>query len=107
MQMKLIAVLMLLCGLAGAQQAQKPLDGEPWDFGVWAGGGLSVPNTEVPRFAIERLLRLLCASQATQQHQHGNQLHLHFLLGVFLLNPERLSGQTQKRKGDRKGPPHL
>ena len=42
--MKLIAVLMLMCGLAGAQQTQKPLDGQPWDFGVWAGGGLSVPG---------------------------------------------------------------
>ena len=27
---------------AGAQS--KPLDDQPWDFGVWAGGGFSVPG---------------------------------------------------------------
>src|SRR5690349_9740318 len=43
-RMRLSIVFFLLCGLAGAQQAQKPLDGKPWDFGVWAGGGLSVPG---------------------------------------------------------------
>ena len=50
--MKLIAVLMLFCGLASAQQtppglddsAVLPLNGKPWDFGVWAGGGVSVPG---------------------------------------------------------------
>ncbi|HEY7404598.1 MAG TPA: acyloxyacyl hydrolase [Candidatus Angelobacter sp.] len=25
-------------------QSSKPLDGHPWDFGVWAGGGFSVPG---------------------------------------------------------------
>ena len=25
-------------------QSSKPLDGQPWDFGVWAGGGFSVPG---------------------------------------------------------------
>lgn len=40
--MKLSFVLLLLCGLAGAQT--KPLDGNPWDIGVWFGGGVSVPG---------------------------------------------------------------
>ena len=30
----------LFCGLVSAQD--KPLDGHPWDLGVWAGGGFSV-----------------------------------------------------------------
>jgi len=24
-------------------QSSKPLDGQPWDLGIWAGGGFSVP----------------------------------------------------------------
>jgi hypothetical protein len=27
-----------------AAQSSKPLDGQPWDLGVWAGGGFSVPG---------------------------------------------------------------
>ncbi len=42
--MRLSAVLLLFCGLASAQQTSKPLDGKPWDLGVWAGGGFSVPG---------------------------------------------------------------
>src|SRR5215831_6714857 len=41
--MKSLAVLLLFAGLAAAQTS-KPLDGHPWDFGVWAGGGFSVPG---------------------------------------------------------------
>jgi len=41
--MRSLAVLCLLCGLASAQTS-KPLDGKPWDFGLWAGGGFSVPG---------------------------------------------------------------
>ena len=33
----------MLTGLATAQSSN-PLAGEPWDFGIWAGGGLSVPG---------------------------------------------------------------
>jgi lipid A 3-O-deacylase len=42
--MRLFAVLLLFCSLAGAQQTSKPLDGKPWDLGLWAGGGFSVPG---------------------------------------------------------------
>jgi lipid A 3-O-deacylase len=30
--------------LSASAQSSKPLDGNPWDFGVWAGGGFSVPG---------------------------------------------------------------
>src|SRR5215472_8385552 len=42
--MKLTALLLLFAGLASAQEASKPLDGQPWDFGIWGGGGFSVPG---------------------------------------------------------------
>jgi len=42
--MKLLCVLLLFCGLAGAQSTSKPLEDQPWDFGVWGGGGFSVPG---------------------------------------------------------------
>jgi lipid A 3-O-deacylase len=42
--MKLIAVVVLLCGLAAGQTPSKPLDDQPWEFGQWLGGGLSVPG---------------------------------------------------------------
>jgi lipid A 3-O-deacylase len=42
--MKLVCMLVLFCGLAGAQTASNPLDGQPWDFGIWGGGGFSVPG---------------------------------------------------------------
>lgn len=40
--MKLTFVLLLLCGLAGAQS--DALGNKPWDLGLWAGGGFSVPG---------------------------------------------------------------
>jgi lipid A 3-O-deacylase len=42
--MKLVCFLVLFCGLAGAQTASGPLDGHPWDLGIWAAGGFSVPG---------------------------------------------------------------
>src|SRR5215813_7326546 len=42
--MKLTFVLLLLCGLAGAQS--KTLGDKPWDFGVWVGGGFIRGNFE-------------------------------------------------------------
>jgi len=44
--MKLTFVLLLLCGLAGAQRPVETdsLGGKPWDIGVWFGGGFSVPG---------------------------------------------------------------
>jgi lipid A 3-O-deacylase len=38
-----VSVLALSSLFAGAQSA-KPLDGKPWDLGVWADGGFSVPG---------------------------------------------------------------
>lgn len=42
--MKLVCMLLLFCGLAGAQTSSGPLDAKPWDLGFWGGGGLSVPG---------------------------------------------------------------
>src|SRR5215471_10967210 len=43
--LRAMSVLMLFSALfASAQQTEKPLDGQPWDLGVWAGGGFSVPG---------------------------------------------------------------
>lgn len=39
-------------------QSSKPLDGEPWDFGVWAGGGFSVPGGTKDTHAINIGARL-------------------------------------------------
>ena len=38
-----ILAFILVCSLSAGAQS-KPLDGQPWDFGVWAGGGFSVPG---------------------------------------------------------------
>jgi lipid A 3-O-deacylase len=39
---RLIYMLILLCGVAGAQSTT--LGDQPWDVGVWVGGGISVPG---------------------------------------------------------------
>jgi len=39
-----IVLLLLMSSIFASAQSSKPLDGEPWDFGVWAGGGFSVPG---------------------------------------------------------------
>lgn len=38
----LLLCILLAASMASAQD--KPLDGHPWDVGVWAGGGFSVPG---------------------------------------------------------------
>lgn len=40
----LVFVLVAGSALAANAQSSKPLDGHPWDLGVWAGGGFSVPG---------------------------------------------------------------
>lgn len=40
----IITVLFAASGLAAAQQPSRPLDGQPWDYGFWVGGGVSVPG---------------------------------------------------------------
>jgi lipid A 3-O-deacylase len=49
--------LFLLGGLAFAQDS-KPLDGKPWDLGLWAGGGFSVPGGTKDTHAINAGVRL-------------------------------------------------
>jgi lipid A 3-O-deacylase len=51
-----VFVVLLFCGVASAQD--KPLDGQPWDFGVWAGGGFSVPGGTKDMHAINAGFRL-------------------------------------------------
>jgi hypothetical protein len=56
--MRLLIGVLLFCGLAQAQQSSKPLDNQPWDFGVWAGGGFSVPGGTKDTQAINAGVRL-------------------------------------------------
>jgi lipid A 3-O-deacylase len=51
-------VMFLLSSLCAAQQSSKPLDGEPWDYGFWAGGGFSVPGGTKDTHAINAGVRL-------------------------------------------------
>jgi hypothetical protein len=39
-----ILALILASPLFATAQSSNPLDGKPWDLGVWAGGGFSVPG---------------------------------------------------------------
>lgn len=54
--MKLAFVLLLMCGLAGAQS--ETLGDKPWDIGVWFGGGLSVPGGTSDTRVVNAGLRL-------------------------------------------------
>ncbi len=56
--MRLIALVVFVCAGASAQQTSKPLDGQPWDFGVWAGGGFTVPGGTKDTQAIDAGVRL-------------------------------------------------
>jgi hypothetical protein len=51
----LLCFLLLACP---APAQDKPLDGQPWDFGVWAGGGLSVPGGTKDTHTINTGIRL-------------------------------------------------
>jgi hypothetical protein len=53
-----VFVLVFLCSLAANAQSFKPLDGQPWDLGVWAGGGFSVPGGTKDTHAINTGVRL-------------------------------------------------
>src|SRR6476620_10365082 len=39
-----IVAALVVCSLLANAQSSRPLEGQPWDFGVWAGGGFSVPG---------------------------------------------------------------
>ncbi len=49
-------VLLLLCGLAPAQSTA--LDNQPWDIGIWFGGGVSVPGGTTDTQAVNAGVRL-------------------------------------------------
>lgn len=55
--MKLVFVLSLLCGLAAAQTSER-LNDQPWDIGIWAGGGVSVPGGTKDTQAVNAGIRL-------------------------------------------------
>ncbi|HZS28063.1 MAG TPA: acyloxyacyl hydrolase [Candidatus Angelobacter sp.] len=40
----MLLLLIFFCSGFAFAQDSKPLDGQPWDFGFWAGGGFSVPG---------------------------------------------------------------
>ncbi len=67
--MKLLIGVWLFCAVASAQQSSKPLDGQPWDFGVWAGGGFSVPGGTKDTQAIDAGVRL--GKVLTDNHGRG------------------------------------
>jgi lipid A 3-O-deacylase len=53
---RLPLILLLLCGVAGAQS--KTLDDQPWDMGIWFGGGFSVPGGTKDTQAVNAGVRL-------------------------------------------------
>src|ERR1041385_4003064 len=53
----ILVLLVFSCGLACAQDA-KPLDGQPWDLGIWASGGFSVPGGTKDTHSINAGVRL-------------------------------------------------
>jgi hypothetical protein len=71
--MRLTLVVLLLCGFAFAQD--KPLDGHPTDFGVWASGGFSVPGGTKDTHVIDGGVRV--GKVLTDDHGGG------FLRGNF------------------------
>ena len=71
-------VILLFCFVATSVTANaqsKPLDGQPWDFGVWAGGGFSVPGGTKDTHAFNVGARL--GKVLTDDHSGG------FLRGNF------------------------
>jgi len=53
-----IFLLFLMISIFAKAQSSKPLDGQPWDFGVWAGGGFSVPGGTKDTKAFDAGVRL-------------------------------------------------
>ncbi|HEY1936914.1 MAG TPA: acyloxyacyl hydrolase [Candidatus Angelobacter sp.] len=53
----LILLLAAISVFASAQESSQPLDGKPWDLGVWAAGGFSVPGGTKDTKAIDAGLR--------------------------------------------------
>lgn len=68
-------LLVLICPSLASAQSSKPLDGQPWDFGVWAGGGFSVPGGTKDTHTMNAGIRL--GKVLTDDHLGG------FLRGNF------------------------
>src|SRR5258708_19241486 len=66
--MRPLCVLLLFCGVAAAQ-SDKPLGNGPWDFGVRAGGGVSVPGGSKDSQAANAGLRV--GKGLTDEHLGG------------------------------------
>jgi hypothetical protein len=67
--MRLAFITLLLSGLAIGQQASKPLDNQPWDYGFWVGGGVSVPGGTRDTQAMNAAVRL--GKVLTDDHGSG------------------------------------
>jgi hypothetical protein len=53
-----LLLLIFFCSGFALAQDSKPLDGQPWDFGLWAGGGFSVPGGTKDTHAMNAGIRL-------------------------------------------------
>jgi lipid A 3-O-deacylase len=71
----LLVFVFITSSCLASAQSSKPLDGQPWDFGVWAGGGFSVPGGTKDTHAIDVGARL--GKVLTDDHGGG------FLRGNF------------------------
>ena len=70
-----IFAVVFFCSFLARGQSSRPLDGQPWDFGVWAGGGFSVPGGTKDTHAFNAGVRL--GKVLTDDHLGG------FLRGNF------------------------
>ena len=86
--MRLSFVLLLFCGLAGAQS--ETLSKKPWDFGVWFGGGFSVPggtsDTQVVNAGV-RLGKILTGNHAGGFIRGNFEWSADFMPLYYLLQP--------------------
>jgi lipid A 3-O-deacylase PagL len=53
-----IFALVLVGSVSASAQSSKPLDGQPWDLGIWGGGGFSVPGGTKDTHALNLGVRL-------------------------------------------------
>jgi lipid A 3-O-deacylase len=70
-----IFLLFLMSSIFAKAQSSKPLDAQPWDFGVWASGGFSVPGGTKDTHTVNAGIRL--GKVLTDDHLRG------FLRGNF------------------------
>src|SRR3981081_166426 len=70
-----VFLLFLMSSIFAKAQSSKPLDGQPWDFGVWASGGFSVPGGTKDSHTVNAGIRL--GKVLTDDHLRG------FLRGNF------------------------